>query len=195
VVKKTVLSQFGNPRRTGINAMGIDDGDALIEVKITDGSTDIMLGTRSGKAIRFHENEVREMGRGAGGVKGIELESRDYVVGMVILKREATILVVSENGYGKRSELREYKVQHRGGSGLITMKATEKTGKMVSIMEVVDDDDLMIITGKGVVIRQNVRDIKIISRNTSGVRLIKLDHGDRIADVARVISENGEEEE
>ncbi|MDZ7291032.1 MAG: DNA gyrase subunit A [candidate division KSB1 bacterium] len=195
VVKKTVLSQFGNPRRTGINAMVIDEGDALIEAKITDGSTDIMLGTRSGKAIRFHENEVREMGRGAAGVKGIELESRDHVVGMVILKREATILVVSENGYGKRSELREYKVQHRGGSGLITMKATEKTGKMVSIMEVVDDDDLMIITTKGVVIRQNVRDIKIISRNTSGVRLIKLDHGDRIADVARVISENGDEQE
>jgi DNA gyrase subunit A len=195
IVKKTALSQFGNPRRGGINAMAIDEGDALIEAKITDGTTDVMLGTRSGKAIRFHENEVREMGRGAGGVKGIELESRDQVVGMVILKREATILVVSENGYGKRSELREYKVQHRGGSGLITTKATEKTGKMVSIMEVVDDDDLMIITSKGVVIRQSVRDIKIISRNTSGVRLIKLGAGDRIGDVARVISENGEEEE
>jgi DNA gyrase subunit A len=194
VVKKTALSEFGNPRRAGINAIAIDDGDALIEAKITDGSADIMLGTRSGQAIRFHEGEVREMGRTAGGVKGIELEKHDEVVGMVILKREATILVVSQNGYGKRSELREYKVQHRGGSGLITMKANDKTGKMVSIMEVVDDDDLMIITGKGVVIRQNVRDIKIISRNTSGVRLIKLDQGDKIADVARVISENGDEE-
>jgi DNA gyrase subunit A len=167
----------------------------LIEAKITDGTADLMLGSRSGQAIRFHENEVREMGRTAGGVKGIELEKGDEVVGMVMLKRDASILVVSENGYGKRSELREYKVQHRGGSGLITMKANEKTGKMVSIMEVVDDDDLMIITEKGVVIRQNVRDIKVISRNTSGVRLIKLDKDDSIAAVARVISEDGEEQE
>jgi DNA gyrase subunit A len=195
IVKKTALSEFGNPRKAGINAIAIDDGDALIEAKITDGSADIMLGTRFGQAIRFHESEVREMGRTAGGVKGIEIEKGDELVGMVMLKRDASILVVSENGYGKRSELRDYKVQHRGGSGLITMKANEKTGKMVSIMEVVDDDDLMIITNKGVVIRQNVRDIKIISRNTSGVRLIKLDHGDKIADVARVISENGDEQE
>jgi DNA gyrase subunit A len=194
VVKKTALSEFSNPRKAGINAIAIDDGDALIEAKITDGTADIMLGTRFGQAIRFHENEVREMGRTAGGVKGIEIEKGDELVGMVMLKRDASILVVSENGYGKRSELRDYKVQHRGGSGLITMKANDKTGKMVSIMEVVDDDDLMIITNKGVVIRQNVRDIKIISRNTSGVRLIKLDQGDKIADVARVISENGDEE-
>ncbi|MDZ7359351.1 MAG: DNA gyrase subunit A [candidate division KSB1 bacterium] len=195
IVKKTALSEFGNPRRAGINAIVIDDGDTLIEAKITDGSADIMLGTRSGQAIRFHESEVREMGRTAGGVKGIELEKGDEVVGMVIIKRDASILVVSENGYGKRTELRDYKVQHRGGSGLITMKATEKTGKMVSIMEVIDDDDLMIITEKGVVIRQSVRDIKVISRNTSGVRLIKLGPGDRIGDVARVISEDGDEEQ
>jgi len=112
-----------------------------------------------------------------------------------MLKRDASILVVSEGGYGKRSELRDYKVQHRGGSGLITMKATEKTGKMISIMEVVDDDDLMIITSKGVVIRQNVRNIKVISRNTSGVRLIKLDQDDSIGDVARVIPEDEEAQE
>ncbi len=195
VVKKTALSEFSNPRKAGINAIAIDGGDALIEAKITDGTADIMLGTRFGQAIRFHENEVREMGRTAGGVKGIEIEKGDELVGMVMLKRDASILVVSENGYGKRSELRDYKVQHRGGSGLITMKANDKTGKMVSIMEVVDDDDLMIITSKGVVIRQNLRDIKIISRNTSGVRLIKLDHGDHIAAIARVISENGDEQE
>jgi DNA gyrase subunit A len=195
IVKKTALSEFSNPRKGGINAIAIDDKDALIEAKITDGTADLMLGSRSGQAIRFHENEVREMGRTAGGVKGIELEKGDEVVGMVMLKRDASILVVSENGYGKRSELREYKVQHRGGSGLITMKANEKTGKMVRIMEVVDDDDLMIITEKGVVIRQSVRDIKVISRNTSGVRLIKLDKDDSIAAVARVISEDGEEQE
>jgi DNA gyrase subunit A len=195
VIKKTALSEFSNPRKAGINAIAIDDKDALIEAKITDGTADIMLGTEQGQAIRFHESEVREMGRTAGGVKGIELEKGDEVVGMVMLKRDASILVVSENGYGKRTELRDYKVQHRGGSGLITMKATEKTGKMISIMEVVDDDDLMIITAKGVVIRQNVRDIKVISRNTSGVRLIKLDKDDSIGDVARVIPEDEEEPE
>jgi DNA gyrase subunit A len=195
VVKKTALSEFSNPRKGGINAIAIDDKDALIEAKITDGTADLMLGSRSGQAIRFHENEVREMGRSAGGVKGIDLEKGDEVVGMVMLKRDASILVVSENGYGKRSELRDYKVQHRGGSGLITMKATDKTGKMISIMEVVDDDDLMIITEKGVVIRQSMRDIKVISRNTSGVRLIKLDKDDSIADVARVIPEEDEEQE
>jgi DNA gyrase subunit A len=195
IVKKTALSEFANPRKAGINAIAIDDKDVLIEAKITDGSADLMLGTQSGQAIRFHESEVREMGRTAGGVKGIDLEKGDAVVGMVMLKRDASILVVSEHGYGKRTELRDYKVQHRGGSGLITMKATDKTGKMISIMEVVDDDDLMIITSKGVVIRQNVRDIKVISRNTSGVRLIKLDKDDSIGDVARVIPEDEEEQE
>ena len=192
VIKKTALTEFSNPRKGGINAINIDGDDALIEAKITDGTADIMLGTEQGQAIRFHESEVREMGRTAGGVKGIDLEKGDAVVGMVMLKRDASILVVSENGYGKRTELRDYKVQHRGGSGLITMKATDKTGKMISIMEVVDDDDLMIITSKGVVIRQNVRDIKVISRNTSGVRLIKLDKDDSIGDVARVIPEDEE---
>ncbi len=195
VIKKTALSEFSNPRKGGINAINIDGDDALIEAKITDGTADIMLGTRFGQAIRFHENEVREMGRTAGGVKGIDLAKGDKVVGMVMIKRDASILVVSENGYGKRSELRDYKVQHRGGSGLITMKANDKTGKMISIMEVIDDDDLMIITEKGVVIRQSVGDIKVISRNTSGVRLIKLGAGDRIGDVARVITEDDDEEQ
>ncbi|NUM65529.1 DNA gyrase subunit A [candidate division KSB1 bacterium] len=195
IVKKTALSAFSNPRKTGIAAISIEDGDELIEAKITDGSMDLMLGTHNGQAIRFHENEVREMGRGASGVKGIDLEKGDFVVGMVELKREATILVVSENGYGKRSELKDYKVQHRGGSGLITLKATDKTGMMVDIKEVVDDDDLMIITEKGVVIRQKVKDIKVISRNTQGVKLIKLDKDDRIAAVARVVAEDEEESE
>ncbi len=195
LVKKTALNAFSNPRKTGIAAINIDDKDELIEAKITDGSMDLMLGTRNGQAIRFHENEVREMGRGAGGVKGIDLEKGDVVVGMVELKREATILVVSESGYGKRSELKDYKVQHRGGSGLITLKATEKTGKMVDIKEVVDEDDLMIITQKGVVIRQKMKDIKVISRNTQGVKLIKLDKDDRIAAVARVVAEDEDEGE
>ena len=192
LVKKTSLTAFANPRRTGIAAINIDSHDELIAAKITDGSMDIMLGTRNGKAIRFHEKEVRDMGRNAAGVKGIDLEESDICVGMVELKRESTILVVSENGYGKRSEVKDYKVQHRGGSGLITLKATAKTGKMVAIKEVIDDDDLMLITAKGVVIRQKVKDIKIISRNTSGVKLIRLGKRDRISAVAMVVNENGD---
>ena len=195
LVKKTSLEAFSNPRKAGIAAISIDKDDELIAAMVTDGSMDLMLGTHNGKAIRFHENEVREMGRGAAGVRGIDLEKSDYVVGMIELRREATILVVSEHGYGKRSESKDYKVQHRGGSGLITLKVTDKIGKMVSIKEVVDEDDLMIITAKGVVIRQQVKDIKIISRNTSGVRLIKLGAGDRIAAVARVVAEDEEGEE
>ena len=193
IVKRTVLSAFSNPRKAGINAIGIDKGDELIEAKITDGSMDIMLGTREGMAIRFHENEAREMGRSAGGVKGVSMAKRDEVIGMVVIKRDASILVVSERGFGKRSDMKDYKVQHRGGSGLITLKATDKTGKMVSIKEVIDDDDLMIITTKGVVIRQQVKDIKVIGRNTQGVKLIKLDANDRVADVARVVAEEEEE--
>jgi DNA gyrase subunit A len=193
LVKKTALTAFSNPRKAGIAAIGIEKNDELIAAMVTDGSMDLMLGTHNGKAIRFHENEVREMGRGAAGVRGIDLEKGDYVVGMIELRREGTILVVSESGNGKRSESKDYKVQHRGGSGLITLKVTDKIGKMVSIKEVVDEDDLMIITAKGVVIRQQVKDIKVISRNTSGVRLIKLGESDRIAAVARVVAEDGEE--
>ncbi len=190
VVKKTSLDAFSNPRKAGISAISIDSGDEVISAMITDGSMDLMLGTHNGMAIRFHENEVREMGRAAGGVKGISLDDKDFAVGMIELKREGTILVVSENGYGKRSESKDYKVQHRGGSGLITLKVTDKVGNMVSIKEVVDEDDLMIITAKGVVIRQKVKDINVISRNTQGVRLIRLDSGDRIASIARVVAED-----
>ncbi len=193
VVKKTSLEAFSNPRKAGISAISIDKDDELISAMITDGTMDLMLGTHSGMAIRFHENEVREMGRAAGGVKGISLEEKDFVVGMIELKREGTILVVSENGFGKRTESKDYKVQHRGGSGLITLKVTDKVGNMVSIKEVVDEDDLMIITAKGVVIRQKVKDINVISRNTQGVRLIRLDSGDRIASVARIVADDEEE--
>jgi DNA gyrase subunit A len=194
VVKRTALSAFSNPRKAGIAAIAIDKGDELIEAKITDGSMDIMLGTSDGMAIRFHENEAREMGRNAGGVKGISMGKRDELIGMVVIKRDASILVVSERGFGKRSDIKDYKVQHRGGSGLITLKATEKTGKLVAIKEAIDDDDLMIITTKGVVIRQQVKSIKVIGRNTQGVKLIKLDAHDKVADVARVVSEEEDEE-
>ncbi len=194
LVKKTSLAAFSHPRKGGINAISIRDNDTLIAADLTDGTHDIMLATRDGKAIRFNESEVREMGRTASGVRGISLSEGDYVIGMVVIKRNGTILVVTENGYGKRSNVADYPVKHRAGKGIITLKTTPKVGKLVSIKEVVDDDDFMIITQKGVVIRQKAKDISIIGRNTQGVRLIKLDQGDQIADVARVFS-NGDEED
>ena len=192
IIKKTKLSAYSNPRRGGINAITIREGDDLIDAQLSDGTYDIFLGTKKGLAIRFHENEVRDMGRTASGVKGIELRGDDHVVGMVVVKREGTVLVVSENGYGKRTSLKEYRVSHRGGKGIFTMKVTEKTGDLVALKEVVDEDDIMIITGKGVVIRQSVRALKVLGRNTQGVRLIRLDEGDKVTAVARVVREEAE---
>jgi len=189
LVKKTSLVAFSHPRRGGINAITIRDDDDLIEAKLTDGSQDLMLATRKGKAIRFHEDEVRDMGRTAQGVKGIALSSDDELVGMVVVKREGQILVVTQHGYGKRTRVQDYPVHHRGGKGIVTMRTTPKVGDCLAILEVIEDDDLMIITEKGVVIRQQVRSIRVLGRNTQGVRLIKLDPDDRIADVARVVRE------
>jgi DNA gyrase subunit A len=194
-VKKTVLSEFSNPRKSGIIAIKLDKGDNLIEARLTDGTEDIIIGTKEGIALRFHESDVRDMGRNAAGVKGITLEKRDHVIGMVNVKRKATILVVSENGFGKRSELEDYRVTHRGGKGIITLKATDKTGKLIAIREVLDEDDLMIITAKGVVIRIHVKDIRVMSRNTQGVKLIKLENGDKVTAVASVVREEEEEGE
>ncbi len=195
LVKKTVLSEFGNPRRTGIKAITINEGDDLIDAQITSGNQDIILGTTNGKAIRFHESDVRPMGRNAAGVRGITLAGKDdRVVGMVIVRSEnATILAVSENGYGKRSDVKEYPVIRRGGKGVITLKTSLRNGRLVSLREVVDTDDLMIITEKGVLIRLSVAAIRTISRNTQGVRLIRLDENDSISAVTRVVEgeENG----
>jgi DNA gyrase subunit A len=188
VIKKTRLSAFSNPRRGGINAMNIPDADDLIEVKITDGSCDIVLGTREGQAIRFHEDKVRDMGRTAYGVRGINLAKDDLVIGMVVVKRDTTLLSVTENGYGKRSAISDYRVTNRGGKGVINIKATERNGKVVCIKEVVDEDELMVITQKGIIIRQPVKQIKVIGRNTQGVKLINLDAGDKVVDVARVVT-------
>lgn len=193
-VKKTELVAYSNPQRGGIYAIEIRDGDQLIEAAITDGDNDLLLGTTNGKAIRFHEDDVRPTGRRTMGVKGITLKGKeDAVVGMVVVKREGTVLAVSENGYGKRTEISNYSVQHRGGQGVITIKTNKKVGKMVALKEVVDEDDLMIITHKGVLIRQPVAQITTIGRNTQGVKLIRLDEGDKIAAVSRVV-ENDENE-
>jgi len=191
-VKKTSLSAFGNPRRVGINAITLIPEDKLIQTKLTDGSQDVVLGTREGKAIRFHESDVRAMGRTAAGVRGIRLTDGDEVVGMVVVRREGTLMVVTDKGYGKRSLISDYRVTARGGRGIITMRTTPKVGHMIAIMDVLDTDDLLLITAKGLVLRQRIQDIKVIGRNTQGVRLIRLKAEDRVADVARVVREEEE---
>lgn len=192
-VKKTVLSAYGNVRKGGINAINLVPGDSLIAVKMTDGNNDIVLGTRNGFAVRFNEKDVRDMGRTATGVRGVRLTKGDYVVGLLVIKRKDTILVVTENGYGKRSDINDYRITRRGGKGVITVKTTEKVGKMMSMMEVVDGDELVIISSHGMVIRQSVKDIRVMGRNTQGVRVIKLNEGDQIADIAKVVPEEEED--
>ena len=191
IVKKTVLSAYGKPRKGGIYAIDIREGDKLIEARITNGEHDILLGTHEGKSIRFSENNIRPSGRKTMGVKGITLSSKDdYVVGMLVVRREGTILVATEKGYGKRTEVVQYRTQTRGGKGVLTMRCTDKTGKMVNIMEVVDSDDLIVITDSGVLMRQPIADIRTTGRVTQGVRLVKLDDGANISQITRVISED-----
>ncbi len=191
LVKKTNLEAFSRPRRGGIVAISINNGDRLIEAMLTNGTQELLLGTLYGKAVRFNESELRQMGRNAAGVRGISLSPEDRVIGMVPVQRGSTLLVVTEQGYGKRSKIEDYRLTHRGGKGIIAVKITERVGKMIAMKIVMDSDDIMIITANGVVIRQPVKGISIIGRNTQGIRLIRLDEGDRIADVARVIKENG----
>jgi DNA gyrase subunit A len=200
LIKKTVLSAYGNPRRGGINAILLEEGDALIEAIVTDGSQDLILAKKKGLAIRFHENDVRAMGRTSYGVKAVTLDDEtDEVVSMVGIKRQATLLTVTENGYGKRSEISEYRVTHRGGKGIITVKTTERNGSVVAVKEVVDGDELMIITRSGQMIRMPVAGISVIGRNTQGVRLVNLAAAgegdllpDTVAAVTRIVSEEDE---
>jgi DNA gyrase subunit A len=193
VVKKTVLSEFGNPRSNGIRAINIEKGDELIDVQVTDGKNDIVLATNHGMSIRFHEKDVRDMGRTATGVKGIELDKKDHVIDMVVVRRKSTLLVVTGKGMGKRSELDEYRIQHRGGRGIITLKRGPKTGDIIALKEVLPDDELMMITKKGIMIRVPVEGIRITGRNTQGVKVMNLTPGDLVVDVARVVKEEGEE--
>jgi len=192
-VKKTRLSEYSNVRSNGVKAVKIEIGDELIDVQITSGTNDIVLATHHGLSIRFHEVDVREMGRDTTGVKGIELGEDDEVIGMVVIKREANLLVVTEKGMGKCSPIDEYRVQKRGGKGIITVHRTEKTGDAVSIKEVLPDDELMLITKQGVAIRMPVKGIRVSGRNTQGVRLVNLDDNDLVMDVARVVPEDENE--
>ncbi len=194
-VKKTALSAYANPRSNGIKAIKIEEGDELMDVQITSGTNDIVLATRHGLSIRFHEQDVREMGRDTTGVKGIELGARDVVIGMVVIKREATLLVVAEKGIGKCSPIDDYRVQRRGGKGIITIHRTDKTGDAVSIMEVLPEDELMLMTKQGILIRMPVRGIRVAGRNTQGVKLVNLDSKDLVMAVARVVPEEEGEAE
>ena len=189
IVKKTSLDAFSNPRKSGVNAMNIPDDDNLIEAVLSDGSNEIVLATRKGMAIRFPEGKVRPMGRTAYGVKGITLDKTDYVIGMVVVKRNSSLLVVTENGYGKRTSIDDYRITNRGGKGVINVKASERNGEVVDIKEVLDQDELILITKKGIANRQSVKEIKVIGRNTQGVHLINLGKGDQVIDVARVVAE------
>ena len=197
-VKKTALSQYSNVRANGVKAIKIDKDDELIDVQITHGTNDIVLATRHGLSVRFHESDVRGMGRDTTGVKGIELRAGDAVVGMVVVKREATLLVVTERGLGKCSHIDEYRVQKRGGKGILTLNRTEKTGNVVSLMEVLPEDEVMLITKGGIIIRSSVAQIRVTGRNAQGVKLVQLDDHDLVTAVARVVPElpgNGDGED
>tara|TARA_B100001564_G_scaffold180516_2_gene151586 strand:- start:957 stop:3071 length:2115 start_codon:yes stop_codon:yes gene_type:complete len=196
-VKKTSLEQYSRPRSNGINAITVKDGDELLEAKLTNGNSQIMLAVQSGKAIRFEESKTRPMGRNASGVRGIRLkDSKDEVVGMISVNdMDANILVVSENGYGKRSSLEDYRLTNRGGKGVKTISITEKTGKLVTLKSVSDNDDLMIINKSGIAIRMQVEDLRVMGRATQGVKVISLKDGDSIAAVAKVMKDDDDIED
>ncbi len=196
IIKKTSVAAYSRPRQNGINAITIREGDQLLEAKLTNGSNEVMLALRSGKAIRFNEAKVRPMGRNAAGVKGITpANNKDEVVGMLcVTSPEDDILVVSENGYGKRSKLEDYRETNRGGKGVKTINVTEKTGSLIAIKSVLDNDDLMIINKSGLIIRLAIAELRVMGRATQGVRLIKLREDDAIAAVAKVINEDEDED-
>lgn len=187
IIKKTRLTAYSHPRASGIVAISIDESDALISVRLTDGDQHIFLGTKSGKAIRFEENQVRGTGRTTRGVKGINLDKDDELIGMEIIDDDTTILVVTENGIGKRTKGSEYRAQRRGGWGVITLKTTQKNGHVIGIRQVTDDDDLMLITVQGKIIRIRARDLPMRGRNTQGVKLIDLGMEEKVARIAKVV--------
>ena len=194
LVKKTDLMQYASPRPSGIIAIALEEGDEVIGVRLTDGTREAILSTRDGQAIRFKEEEARPMGRDTYGVRGMKLDEGDEVVSLDLVEPGATLLAVSENGYGKRTEMEEYRLTRRGGKGIITMKTTDKTGRVMGVRMVTDDDQIMLVTSGGKVIRLRVNEIRVIGRNTQGVRLIDLEEGERVASVARLAEreEDGE---
>ena len=195
LVKKTRLSQYDNIRRGGLLAVALRENDELIDVRLTDGEKDIILVTREGMSIRFKESDVRPLGRVSQGVKGITLEEGDYVVGMGTSREDSTLLVVTENGFGKRTELDEYKTQMRGGKGILTYRVTEKTGRIAGVKLVYETDEIMLISSDGTLIRMKVADISILGRATQGVTLMRTSGGDTVVSIARIEAENGDDGE
>jgi DNA gyrase subunit A len=195
LIKKTELMSYANPRANGIRAIALEDRDEVIGVRLTDGQQEIILSTADGQSIRFKEEQVRPTGRGTYGVVGMRLDEGDALVSMEILSLGAAILTVSENGFGKRTEMDEYRLQSRGGKGIITMKATDKTGRVVGVQQVTEEDQLMLVTNKGKIIRLRIKDIRVIGRNTQGVHLIDLEEGERVVSLARVAEKEEEEED
>ena len=197
LIKKTLLEAYSRPRQNGVNAIALREGDGVIQVRLTNGNNEVIIANRNGRAIRFHESNVRVMGRVAAGVRGMMLDGEDdEVVGMICIKHpeEETVLVVSEQGYGKRSAIDDYRVTNRGGKGIKTIHVTEKTGKLVAIKNVTEDNDLMIINKSGITIRMKVSELNVIGRATQGVRLINLEkRNDEIASVCKVVSESEED--
>jgi len=185
-IKKTALEAYSNPRSGGIIAIHLDEGDELISTKLTEGKQHLFIGTKLGKAIHFPEDQIREMGRTARGIRGIKISKEDEVVGMEVVAPHTQILTVTANGYGKRTQASEYRIQNRGGSGIFTVKRTDKTGNVIGIKTVVDEDELMVISNKGKIIRLRALDIPVQGRSTQGVRLITLDEGERVVAVARL---------
>jgi DNA gyrase subunit A len=195
LIKKTELMAYGHPRPSGIRAIGLEQGDEVIGVRLTDGQQELILSTSDGQSIRFKEEQVRPTGRGTFGVVGMKLDPNDKVVSMEILSLGADILTVAEGGFGKRTEMDEYRLQSRGGKGIITMKTTEKTGRVIGVQLVGADDQLMLITNTGKIIRLRINDIRVIGRNTQGVRLIDLDEGERVVSLARLAEKEEEDAE
>ncbi|HEY7216948.1 MAG TPA: DNA gyrase C-terminal beta-propeller domain-containing protein, partial [Candidatus Binatia bacterium] len=195
LIKKTELMAYANPRSSGIRAIGLEERDEVIGVRLTDGNQEIILSTADGQSIRFKEEQVRPTGRGTFGVVGMKLDSGDKVVSMEILSLGADILTAAEGGYGKRTAMDEYRLQSRGGKGIITMKTTDKTGRVIGVQLVTEDDQLMMITNTGKIIRLRIKDIRVIGRNTQGVRLIELEEGERVVSVARLAEKDEEDEE
>jgi DNA gyrase subunit A len=192
LIKKTELMSYSNPRANGIRAISLEDKDEVIGVRLTDGLQEIILSTADGQNIRFREDQVRPTGRGAYGVVGMRLDEGDCLVSMEILSLGADILTVSENGFGKRTKADEYRITSRGGKGIITMKTTDKTGRVVGVQQVTEDDQLMLVTNKGKIIRLRIKDIRVIGRNTQGVHLIDVEEGERVVSLARLAEKEEE---
>jgi DNA gyrase subunit A len=194
MVKKTALSEYASIRSNGLIGIALRDGDELIGVRLTDGKQNVVLGTHTGMSIRFDEQDVRVMGRATQGVKGIDLEDGDFVIGMDIVREGIDILVVTENGFGKRTAIEEYRKQTRGGKGIQTIKRSARNGNVVCLRAVSTDDDLMVITEQGIIIRMDVKSISQLGRSTQGVTIIKLDEGDQVVAIARVAQKEPEVE-